>query len=762
MVITTLFVACILPGPISGQGSTVRIIKAESSWKLEVNGDPFFIKGVVGFSWPEKIKEYGGNSVRMGSRKSDLDNANDRGLTVLVSLPAGAERDGMNYDDTASVRNQTEKILSIVGTLKDHPAVLMWAIGNELDFIPPTKPFNPKVWDAVNQAAKAIHSVDKNHPAMTVIGTSMMRKVADIVKRCPDLDLLGINSYGDIYTLGDTLRKYGWTKPYVITEWGPDGYWEVKKSQWGAPYEQTGLEKYNCYKSKYLDGILKNSNQCLGSYVFYWAGFKQETTHTWFCMFDKEGLESPLVGLMHSLWTGNRMQNEAPVADSMRIGQYGHYDPVVADNGTMLNATVYAKDPDGDKLSYKWEIRPEAVYASYAGQGEKIPEPVSGLISGEGESITFTTPSQPGPYRLFAYVYDGNGHFSSVNLPFFVSPQLKGSGDSGRYLSRTMNLLFKSTRENESNVRILVYGQSISEQEWWLTVKKYLENKFPEAGIDIRNLAIGGFSAQILYKTVEMDVSSFYPDLVLLQIYGDPVYYDSVLYTIRSRTAAEVAIMTDHYTGPNQWSDTMSYHLLPSLADRYSCEIINIRDSWKQFLEQMDLKPAALLSDGIHLNRYGNLIMAELVKKIFVFNPNFPVDPFALSRTYTIGTDIRFSGKVLTMPFYGNRIVIKSEKKPFTKGDSLRVLVDGRPPSSFPGTYFMTRPGNPDGRKWPWDLPAMIRIRHSVPWTNEEWKCTFTDAEPPYIDFHFQLPDLLQEMTGEEIPLKILSQIPVK
>ncbi len=746
-VILSLFVTSIVQATISGQGSAVRIIKADSSWKIEVNGDPFFIKGVVGFSYPEKIKEYGGNSVRMGSRKNDLDNANDLGLKALVNLPAGAERDGMNYDDTASIRNQTEKIVAIVRNLKDHPAVLIWAIGNELDFIPPTKPFNPKVWDAVNQAAKAIHSVDNNHPVMTVIGTSMMWKVADIVKRCPDLDLLGINSYGDIYTLGDTLRKYGWTKPYVITEWGPDGYWEVKKAPWGAPYEQTGLEKYNCYKNKYIDGILKNSGQCLGSYVFYWAGFKQETTHTWFCMFDKEGLESPLVGLMHFLWTGNRMQNEAPLADSMRIGQYTHYDPVVADKGTTLNAIVYVKDPDGDKLTYKWEIRPEAVYASYAGQGEKIPEPVSGLITGGGEAITFTAPSQPGPYRLFAYVYDGNGHISSVNLPFFVSPQLMDSVDSGRYISRTMNLLFKSTREKKNPVRILVYGQSISEQEWWLEVKKYLENKFPEADIDMRNLAVGGFSAQILYKTVEMDVSSFYPDLVLLHVYGDPVYYDSVLYTIRSRTAAEVAIMTDHYIGPNQWSDTMSYHLLPSLADRYSCEMINIRDSWKQYLEQTNLKPAALLSDGIHLNRYGNLVMAELVKKIFVYNPNFPADPFGLSRTYTIGADIRFNGKVLTMPFYGNRIVIKSEKEYFPKGDSLRVLVDGNPPSSYQGTYFMTRPVNPDGRKWPWSLPAMIRVRHSVPWTTETWKCTFIQAEPPYDDFSFSI---FGSVTGDD------------
>ncbi len=91
-----------------------------------------------------------------------------------------------------------------------------------------------------------------------------MGKVADIVKRCPDLDLLGINTYGDIYTLPVTLAKYGWTKPYLISEWGPDGYWEVRKTTWGAPYEQTGLEKYICYEKKYNEAISSQKGELPG------------------------------------------------------------------------------------------------------------------------------------------------------------------------------------------------------------------------------------------------------------------------------------------------------------------------------------------------------------------------------------------------------------------------------------------------------------------------------------------------------------------
>ncbi len=71
-------------------------------------------------------------------------------------------------------------------------------------------------------------------------------------------------------------------------------------------------------------------------------------------------------------------------------------------------------------LSYKWEIRPEAKYASYAGQGEVVPKPIPGLISGKSAVISFMPPAETGAYRLFVYVYDGNGHFSTGNLPFYV------------------------------------------------------------------------------------------------------------------------------------------------------------------------------------------------------------------------------------------------------------------------------------------------------------------------------------------------------
>jgi hypothetical protein len=137
-------------------------------------------------------------------------------------------------------------------------------------------------------------------------------------------------------------------------------------------------------------------------------------------MFDSTGLESPLVGLMHYMWTGEKVKNSAPLVDSLNIGNYVRYQQIVLDKGTVQHAMVTVQDNDNDQLAYKWEIRPEAKYAAYAGQGEVVPEPLPGLITGQSARITFMPPSESGAYRLFVYVYDSKGHFSTGNLPFYV------------------------------------------------------------------------------------------------------------------------------------------------------------------------------------------------------------------------------------------------------------------------------------------------------------------------------------------------------
>lgn len=327
---------------------------------------------------------------------------------------------------------------------------------------------------------------------------------------------------------------------------------------------------------------------------------------------------------------------------------------------------------------------------------------------------------------------------SSAKGQDYPSPALPDTAGTGRYIQRTMHLLASSTPEKKNTVKILVYGQSISEQKWWLEVKQDLIRRFPDAGIIMENKAIGGFSSSILVKTVEMDLSSFYPDLVLFHVYGDEKNYESIIKTIRSRTAAEVALQTDHYTKKDDYSDKMAYQLLPALTKKYSCELLDIRSAWKKYLDQNGYEPSQLLKDGVHLNDHGNFLMAELIKPYLHYKPTYPHDEFGLMKTYKVGTDVMVKGNTLRLPFNGNRVdVIATDL--FSPASSATITVDGKKPSSFQGTYFITRPYRDDNKGWPWTLPAMITVQHEAPWVAEEWTCTFTEASPPFDDFSFAI-----------------------
>ena len=87
----------------------------------------------------DKVAAYGGNAVRIGFNDKVgevLDEAQRLNLTVLFGLPVQAERNGFDYGDEQAVQEQYNRMRKIVETYKDHPALLMWAIGNELDHIP--------------------------------------------------------------------------------------------------------------------------------------------------------------------------------------------------------------------------------------------------------------------------------------------------------------------------------------------------------------------------------------------------------------------------------------------------------------------------------------------------------------------------------------------------------------------------------------------------------------------------------------------------
>ena len=167
--------ALLLAGPFLFGGSVmaeaipVELRETEQGWQLLRGGEPYFIKGAGGTASLEQLAAAGGNSVRTWSTDGVgdiLDQAHALGLTVTVGIWLGHERHGFDYGDKAQVAEQLERAREMVLKYKDHPALLMWGVGNEMEGFDDGD--NPAVWKAVNDVAAMIKELDPQHPTMTV------------------------------------------------------------------------------------------------------------------------------------------------------------------------------------------------------------------------------------------------------------------------------------------------------------------------------------------------------------------------------------------------------------------------------------------------------------------------------------------------------------------------------------------------------------------------------------------------------------------
>jgi len=333
-----------------------------------------------------------------------------------MCIEIGRERHGFDYDDEEAVAAQLAYAREEVLKYKDHPALLVWAIGNE-----PNLFFkNPKVFDAINDISKMIHDIDGNHPTTTALA-GFSAELADLIDtRAPDLDFVSIQMYGDIVHLPKILSKAGYDKPYFVTEWGAIGHWEVPKTSWGAPIEQNSTEKAANYLKSYQVAIASDPDHVLGSYVFLW-GQKQERTPTWYGMFLEDGTETETIDVMHYIWNGQWPENRSPRIESMVLDSRRAKDSISLKAGRPYAARVIASDPDDDVLNYRWEIMQESDATEEGGDKEAVPERLPGLIENpDQDSVMIMTPAKPGPYRLFVYAYDGQGHAGHANIPFRV------------------------------------------------------------------------------------------------------------------------------------------------------------------------------------------------------------------------------------------------------------------------------------------------------------------------------------------------------
>lgn len=396
----------------------VEVKQSTTGWQLLRGGKPYVIKGAGGDQYLELLAKSGGNSIRtwgVGPETKDLlDQAHRHGLTVTLGIWLGHERHGFDYNDLDQVAEQFAKVREAVEAYKEHPALLAWGVGNEMEGF--EQGDNAAIWSHVEACAALIKRLDPKHPTVTVIAEIGGKKVQAIHRLCPSIDIIGINSYGGGQSLPKRYAKAGGTKPYIVTEFGPPGAWEVGRNSFNAAEELTSSAKAAIYTNVYK-ALTQDQGRCLGSYAFLW-GAKVEATTTWFGMFLPDGSKLAPVDAMTQAWSGKAPKNLCPTITSFSIeGDYKKQP------GAAVSIKLNAFDPEAKGLEVQWALRADPM--SYATGGDKVDAPPTYpqlITSSSKTGCTLTLPEAGGVYRVYVVVKDPAGNAAVANLPLSAGP----------------------------------------------------------------------------------------------------------------------------------------------------------------------------------------------------------------------------------------------------------------------------------------------------------------------------------------------------
>jgi len=402
----------------------VFIDHKDGKYTLYRNGHPFFIKGGSGFTQLAALHESGGNTIRVWDTTNldrILDDAAANQLAVIVGLPVHDADPESFYHDTVKTRGQYKAFQQVVDKYRHHPALLLWCVGNELNF-----KYNPRYDDfysAFGKMIDMIHAEDPDHPVTTTVLNVNAKYIFNVLRKS-NVDLISFNIFNRLRDMKDGISglTWLWKGPYLLTEWGIDGPWiGTAETAWGAYIEHSSTKKAEMYRERYEKDIPQTDPRFLGSLVFFW-GQKQEYTHTWFSMFDENGNRSETVSCMQYLWTGKYPDHMPPRINYMLIDKNGAPSNLMFDPAVKVHAEVVLLQPDSNITNVQWQLLPEDWYKLTGEEANSVkPPPVKGLIkAGPGLTAEVITPAAGGPYRLFATLHDKFGNFSTCNIPFYV------------------------------------------------------------------------------------------------------------------------------------------------------------------------------------------------------------------------------------------------------------------------------------------------------------------------------------------------------
>ncbi|MFD3678272.1 discoidin domain-containing protein [Streptomyces sp. NPDC058613] len=399
-------------------GGAVRVAGSQGNWQLTVGGQPYTVKGLTwGPSFADApkympdVKSMGVNTIRTwgtdASSKPLLDTAAANGVRVINGFwlqPGGGPGSGgcVNYvTDTAYKSTMLTEFAKWVDTYKSHPATLMWNVGNE-SVLGLQNCYSGTELEAqrnayttfVNDVAKKIHTIDPDHP---VTSTDAWTGAWPYYKRnAPDLDLYSMNAYGDICGVKQDWVDGGYNKPYIITETGPAGEWEVPNDANGIPEQKTDVQTAEGYTTAW-NCITGHQGVALGATMFHY-GVEHDFGGIWFNLLP-DGLKRLSYYAVKKAYTGSTAgDNTPPVISNMVVDQASN-----APAGGEFTVRANISDPQNDPLTYKVFLS-----GNYANGDKRLVE-AQWRSTGNG-TFAVTAPEKLGVWKVYIQAEDGRGN----------------------------------------------------------------------------------------------------------------------------------------------------------------------------------------------------------------------------------------------------------------------------------------------------------------------------------------------------------------
>lgn len=400
-------------------GSVVKVTGSQGAWQLTVDGSPYTVKGLTwgpsvadAEKYMPDVASMGVNTIRTwgtdATSKPLFDTAAANGVKVIAGFwlqPGGGPGSGgcVNYlTDTQYKNDMLAEFPKWVDTYKDNPGVLMWNVGNE-STLGLQNCYSGDELEAqrnayttfVNDVAKKIHAVDPNHP---VTSTDAWTGAWPYYKKnAPDLDLYAVNAYNAVCTIKSDWEQGGYDKPYIVTETGPAGEWEVDDDANGVPTEPTDAAKAEGY-TKAWGCVTGHTGVALGATMFHY-GVEDDFGGVWFNLLPGGEKRLSYYAVKKAYGADTSGDNTPPVITGMKVDNATEGVPT----GGEVKISAKVSDPDGDAVTS------QVLFSSNYIDQNKALVPAETKDNGDG-TLTAKAPSKTGVYKVYVKSTDGKGN----------------------------------------------------------------------------------------------------------------------------------------------------------------------------------------------------------------------------------------------------------------------------------------------------------------------------------------------------------------